>query len=144
MIWPKMRRFKQNKLWRDNAPAMMEKHGSVIHVKQLSDQEFDNELRLKLLEEAQEVKDAQSNNMLIEELADLYEVMDSLIALHKVDKEQVLSAQEHKRNERGGFMGRAYVTVADHPMGSYGEVYCLAAPEKYPEVTYDDEFNHGL
>lgn len=137
MTLPKMRRFKQNKLWRDNAPLMMEKHGSVIHLKQLNDQEFDNELRLKLLEEAQEVKDARSNNMLIEELADLYEVIDSLIALHKIDKEQILRAQETKRNERGGFMNRAYVSVADHPMGSYGEAYCLAAPEKYPEIAYD-------
>jgi predicted house-cleaning noncanonical NTP pyrophosphatase (MazG superfamily) len=89
----KMRRFKQNKLWRDNAPAMMEKHGSVIYLQQLSDQEFDHELRLKLLEEADEVKAAQSSKMLIEELADLYEVIDSLIALHKVDKEQVLRVQ---------------------------------------------------
>jgi predicted house-cleaning noncanonical NTP pyrophosphatase (MazG superfamily) len=134
---PKMRRFKQDKLWRDNAPRMMEKHGSIIHVKQLSDLEFDNELRLKLLEEAQEVKEAASKQELMQELADLYEVIDSLIALHKIDKEQVLHAQEQKRNDRGGFMGRAYVTVADHPVNSYGESYCLAAPEKYPEVAYE-------
>jgi predicted house-cleaning noncanonical NTP pyrophosphatase (MazG superfamily) len=139
MTLQKMRRFKQHKLWRDNLPAMMEKHGSVIHLKQLNDQEFDNELRLKLLEEAEEVKAAQSDKMLIEELADLYEVMDSLMALHNVDKGQVLRAQEQKRNEPGGFMGRAYVTVADHPINSYGEAYCLAAPEKYPEVVYEDE-----
>ncbi len=135
----KMRRFKQNKLWRDNAPVMMEKHGSVIHFKQLSDQEFDHELRSKLLEEADEVKAASSNKMLIEELADLYEVIDSLIALHKIDKDQILRAQEQKRDERGGFMGRAYITVADHPEGSFGVEYCLAAPEKYPEIAFEDD-----
>lgn len=139
MVLSKMRRFKQSKLWRDNAPAMLEEYGSVIHIKQLSNQEFDRELRIKLLEEAEEVKTAQSDQMLIEELADVYEVIDSLIALHKIDKEQVLYVQENKRNMRGGFMNRTYVTVADHPVGSYGETYCLAAPEKYPEIAFDDE-----
>lgn len=139
MTLQKMRRFKQNKLWRDSLPAMMKKHGSVIHIKQLNDQEFDNELRLKLLEEAEEVKTAQSDKMLIEELADLYEVIDSLIALHNIDKKEVLRVQEQKRSERGGFMGRAYVTVADHPEGSFGVEYCLAAPDKYPETAYEDE-----
>lgn len=132
------RRFKNNKLWRDNAPALMEKMGSVVHVKQLSDQEYDCELRIKLCEEAQEVQTAQSSIAVIEELADVYEVIDSLIALHKIDKEQILRAQKNKRDQRGGFMHRAYVTVVDHPVGSYGETYCLAAPEKYPEITFDD------
>jgi predicted house-cleaning noncanonical NTP pyrophosphatase (MazG superfamily) len=139
MTLQKMRSFKQHKLWRDNLPAMMEKRGSVIYIKQLDDQEFDHELRLKLLEEADEVKAAQSDKMLIEELADLYEVIDSLLALHKIDKKEVLRVQERKRNERGGFMARAYVTVADHPEGSFGVEYCLAAPEKYPEIAYEDD-----
>lgn len=130
-----MRKFKQEKLWRDKLPVIMqENHCSIIHSKQLNDAEFDRELRTKLLEEADEVNKASSTKELIEELADLYEVIDTMLDLHALDKEQVLLAQHKKRTERGGFMERTYVTVAEHPEGSFGEKYCLAAPDKYPEI----------
>lgn len=130
-----MRRFKQEKLWRDKLPEIMQKeYGSIIHIKPLNDQAFDNELRIKLFEEADEVKKASTTQSLIEELADLYEVIDTLLALHTIDKEHVLNAQRKKHEERGGFMQRSYVTVAEHKEGSYGVAYCLADPNKYPEI----------
>lgn len=130
----KMRVFKQEKLWRDKAPELMHKHGSIIHIKELNDNEFDHELRVKLLEEAEEVKAAQTTDTLVQELADLYEVIDTLAQLHGITKETIVAAQEKKRNDRGGFIGRTYVTVAEHPEGSFGVEYCLADPEKYPEI----------
>lgn len=130
----KMRIFKQEKLWRDKAPELMHKHGSVIHIKELNDVEFDHELRTKLLEEAAEVKAAQTTDELTQELADLYEVIDTLAQLHGISKETIFAAQEQKRTERGGFVGRTYVTVAEHPEGTFGVTYCLADPEKYPEI----------
>jgi predicted house-cleaning noncanonical NTP pyrophosphatase (MazG superfamily) len=67
-----MRTFLQKKLWRDKAIDMMEQnHGSKIHWRQLNDQEFNQQIRIKLLEEAEEVVAAQSRNELINELADL-------------------------------------------------------------------------
>lgn len=129
-----MRTFKQEKLWRDKLPELMHKQGSSIHLKPLDDNEFDQELRIKLLEEAAEVKAAQTTHDLTQELADVYEVIDTLAELHGITKEAILAAQEQKRNERGGFTGRTYVTVAEHPVGSFGEKYCLADPEKYPEI----------
>lgn len=42
-----------------------------------------------------------------------------------------------KHQERGGFEGRNFVTIAEHPTGSYCEKYCLNDPEKYPEITED-------
>ena len=50
-----MRKFIQNKLWRDKAPALMEQMGSVIHCKNLNKADYDEELRKKLIEEIQEV-----------------------------------------------------------------------------------------
>lgn len=131
-----MRIFKQNKLWRDNAPDMMEQnHGSRIHWRRLDDVEFDKEIRIKLLEEADEVVAAKTRDALIGELADLYEVIDAIADLHSISTEEILAAQTKKRDERGGFMGRRFVDVAEHPVGSFGERYCLADPEKYPEIT---------
>lgn len=130
----KMRIFKQNKLWRDNLPKKMAIHGSVVHITRLNDAEYDFQLRIKLQEEAEEVKSAQSTQDLIEEIADVYEVIDALIALHKIDKQAIIDAQTKKRLDRGGFEGRTFVTTAEHPEGSFGVHYCLADPEKYPEI----------
>lgn len=130
----KMRKFLQNKLWRDKAPHMMNVRGSIIHIKKLTDAEFDRELRVKLLEEASEVIVAKSREELMGELADVSEVIDAICALHAISKEEIQTIQTQKCNERGGFMERQYVTIAEHPEGSYGVEYCLAQPEKYPEI----------
>lgn len=130
----KFRYFIQNKLWRDKMPKEAEKHGSIIHTKQLTDQEFDHELRLKLIEEAKEAKSAEDKDELLSELADLYEVIDSLCALHSIEVHDIITTQIQKRGERGGFLGRNYVTIAEHPEDSYLTDYCLKDPAKYPEI----------
>lgn len=45
----KRRAFLQNKLWRDKAVEIMEAMGSIIHVRRLSDAEYDDQLKQKLL-----------------------------------------------------------------------------------------------
>lgn len=128
-------KFKQEKLWRDKLPAMMEaNYGSIIHIKPLNDTEYDQELRIKLQEETAEVVEAKSHKNLIEELADVCEVIDALCALHGISKEELEKVQSDKRELRGGFYERAFVTVAEHPAGSYGDLYCRAQPDKYPEI----------
>lgn len=131
----KMRKFLQNKLWRDKANEMMEQnHGSIIHWRRLDDSEFNEQLRLKLLEEADEVRLAKSKEDLIGELADVFEVLDNLCKLNNISKDEVVAAQAIKIAQRGGFGERKYVTIAEHPENSFGEKYCLADPNKYPEV----------
>ncbi len=129
-----MYKFQQNKLWRDKIPDMLSAHGSIVHVMPLSDEQYDAQLRIKLLEEADEVHAAKDLHALVEELADVYEVVDALCKLHNISQQQVRAIQAKKRHEKGGFEQRAYVTIAEHPAGSAGEIYCRAQPEKYPEV----------
>jgi len=129
-----MRKFIQNKLWRDKAPELMEQMGSIIHCKKLNNTEYDEELRKKLIEEIQEVVSAKNQKELTEELADIFEGIDALCALHGINKSEILKVQEEKKQKRGGFYERKYVTIAEHAEGSFGEKYCLAQPEKYPEV----------
>lgn len=134
-----MRKFRSEKLWRDKTIEMWEKHGSVIHWKRLDDAEYNNQLRLKLLEEAQEVSEAQSRQDLMSELADVFEVIDAICALHGFSRNDTRAAQEKKRAERGGFFERIFVTIVEPPEGSDFEKYCLAQPEKYPEISVDDK-----
>jgi predicted house-cleaning noncanonical NTP pyrophosphatase (MazG superfamily) len=129
-----MRKFQQNKLWRDNMVARVEQMGSTVHYVKLDDAAYDQQLRLKLKEEADEVARARDRKELVAELADVFEAIDALSALHGISKDEVLVLQTAKREDRGGFYDRLFVTVAEHPADSYLEKYCLAEPEKYPEV----------
>jgi len=129
-----MHKFLQNKLWRDKMPEIKRAAGSIVHTQELDDAEYALQLRIKLTEETAEVCVAQSKRELIEELADVLEVIDALCAMHKIAPEDVQEAQIKKREEKGGFYGRAFVTIAEHPAGSGGELYCRAQPDKYPEV----------
>ena len=97
------RKFKQEKLWRDKAVDLLEKMGSKIHWEKLSEEQFAEQLRIKLLEEAEEVCSAKSTEELIEELADLLEVISSFCELHDVTLQDIVELQTKKRNERGGF-----------------------------------------
>jgi len=130
-----MRTFQQNKLWRDIIVDLIEKDGSKIHWRRLNDVEFDQQLRIKLLEEAHEVVESKNRQELIEEIADVYEVIDSLAQLHQISPDEIRAVQTKKREERGGFSGRKFATIAEHPAGGLGETYCLANPAKYPEIT---------
>ena len=128
------RKFKQDKLWRDKAVEQLEQLGSKIHWTRLDKDLFAEQLRIKLLEEAEEVCKAKTKESLSEELADLLEVITSFCELHEITLQDITHLQHKKRQERGGFQGRKYVTVAEHPIGSFGEKYCLNDPDKYPEI----------
>ena len=130
-----MRKFKQNKLWRDKAVEMMEQQGSRIHWRTLDDENFLSELRLKLLEEAEEVASAKNRREMISELADLFEVIDTLVAANGIGKGEIIEVQLDKQKIRGGFRGKKFVEFAEHPIGSFGEQYCLLDFKKYPEIT---------
>jgi len=129
------RKFRQNKLWRDMAVDRLEEMGSKIHWTRLEGDQFVEQLKVKLLEEADEVCRAQTKEAVLEELADLLEVMTSFCELHEIALQDVVEIQGKKHQERGGFQGRKFVTVAEHPVGGFGEKYCLNDPEKYPEMT---------
>jgi predicted house-cleaning noncanonical NTP pyrophosphatase (MazG superfamily) len=71
----------------------------------MSEAEFSQALREKLLEEAREAASASSQD-LVGELADLQEVIDTLLAVYGISREAVLTEQRRKRVERGGFSQR--------------------------------------
>jgi predicted house-cleaning noncanonical NTP pyrophosphatase (MazG superfamily) len=69
------------------------------------EEEFRQALRIKLQEEAQEVAEA-SPDELATELADLYEVIETMMATYHIDPEIVRNVQIRRREERGGFTQR--------------------------------------
>lgn len=129
----KRRTFKQERLWRDGIVKKVQKEGAILHIKTLSDKEFDDALRRKLCEEGREVVHA-SQAELAEELGDVLEVIYLLCELHGIDTAELEKKRQDKRADRGSYTGRQYVTAVEYPEGSYGAQCCLAEPEEYPEI----------
>jgi predicted house-cleaning noncanonical NTP pyrophosphatase (MazG superfamily) len=128
------RTFKQNKLVRDKITEIMESKGSKLYAYKLNDQDFLKQLKLKLIEEASEVNRAQTEQEILEELADVLEIIHTLAKFHNISLENLEKAQENKRMLKGGYQERIFVTFAEHPKDSLQERYCLSDSDKYPEV----------
>jgi predicted house-cleaning noncanonical NTP pyrophosphatase (MazG superfamily) len=89
-----------NKLVRDRIPEIIQAAGQEYATEVMALEDYQQALREKLVEEAQEAADARD---LIGELADLYEVMDALIKVYGIDPDAIGAEQRRKRDERGGF-----------------------------------------
>lgn len=65
--------------------------------------EHETLLRMKLGEEVAEFLAAQSRAEMIEEMADIFEVLDTFMSRHKIYGSEVDARQVDKYRERGGF-----------------------------------------
>lgn len=98
-----------NKLVREHSvkrsyriPEIIEAAGRQCAIAQMTAGEYQQALREKLVEEAQEAAIALPDE-LIRELADLYEVVDALMVAYQIERSDVVREQEARRAERGGF-----------------------------------------
>ncbi|MDB6066846.1 MAG: hypothetical protein JWR26_3054 [Pedosphaera sp.] len=92
-----------NKLVRDNVPEIIRQRGESVKTALLDKESLVIALREKLIEEAYELLDAKDEQSVIEELADVKEVIDCLIQKLNVTVADVDTAQIKKRHDRGGF-----------------------------------------
>ncbi len=95
-----------NKLVRDNIPAIIRQHGDTCQTEIMTESEFQLALRQKIVEEAQEVMKTTAHSELVSELADLYEVVETLLQTNNITTDMLQTEQEHRRATRGGFMQR--------------------------------------
>lgn len=96
-------RQEYNKLVRDFIPEIIRQAGNQCEVAIMSETEFRQALREKLLEESQEVVSVKTNEDLLSELADLQEVLNTISQVYGISREDILREQRRKRDERGGF-----------------------------------------
>lgn len=98
------------KLVRDKIPEIIEKKlGQRPKTIAVNDGDFLIFLLKKAVEEAYELKNSENSGHAIEELADLMEVMEEVLAFYKTDLKTLRSVQKEKRKERGGFKKRLVV-----------------------------------
>jgi predicted house-cleaning noncanonical NTP pyrophosphatase (MazG superfamily) len=105
-------RKEYNKLVRDRIPDIIRQDGRKCQAMTIPEREYRQALLEKLIEEAQETAAASPQEM-VAELADLYEVIDTIMAVYEIDRESVLQEQERKRTERGSFEQRIRLLSTD-------------------------------
>ena len=99
-------RIEYDKLVRDNMPHIIEDDGGDFEVRTYTHADFSRALLAKLVEEANEAASTTDPDDLISELADVFEVIDAIMADRAISPESVLYRKVARRKERGGFTER--------------------------------------
>ncbi|WP_018923439.1 nucleoside triphosphate pyrophosphohydrolase [Salsuginibacillus kocurii] len=105
-----------NKLVRDKIPEVIGASGKDYELQVLDRMSYMKEAQKKLLEEAEEYREAskESNEVAIEELADLLELIYALAEEHGATPAELEHVRKEKEEQRGGFSERLYlVSVED-------------------------------
>jgi predicted house-cleaning noncanonical NTP pyrophosphatase (MazG superfamily) len=97
-----------HKLIRDRIGEIIVKEGRIPVLRTLDKDEYIVELKKKLLEEVQEFLSSQ-NESVIEEMADVYEVLEHLQEVFGIDEEDLLVVKAKKAQIRGKFKKRLFL-----------------------------------
>lgn len=95
--------MKYNKLVRDKIPQIIEDRGTTPITYIADDEEYWERLKAKLQEEVDEVLE---DTNVIEELADVLEVVNAILAFKGVTFEELEQIRLKKNEERGGFKNK--------------------------------------
>lgn len=97
-----------NKLIRDCIPEIIENDHKTCATRILNDEEYLKCLKSKLLEECNEVIDAEGEDIK-KEIADVLEVLEALENTLHIDHQEVLSIKEKKARSNGAFDKKIYL-----------------------------------
>lgn len=108
-----MKMKEYHKLIRDRIVEAIEKDGRKAMVRTLDEKEFREELKKKLVEEVSELINAQGDSV-IDEMADVYEVLEHLLEVYGIREEDLLIAKAKKAQIKGKFRKKIFlVSVED-------------------------------
>ena len=100
-------KYTYNKLVRDKIPENIDSmEGRKANWRIMDDEEYIKELNKKLLEEVHEF--IEEND--VEELADIMEVIQSIMRAKNISYEELKKVQALKREQKGGFNDRVSLT----------------------------------
>ena len=133
--------LKFEKLIRDNNPQTIRNSGGDIVGYVLPKDDFIHHLKLKLVEEANEVLEAKNINEEIDEIGDVLEVLYALIKQRNIKKRLIKKSRKKKIKFRGKFNNGFYCNYVCFPKDIYEDwMY------KYEDITQqliDDKENNG-
>jgi len=94
--------IRYNKLVRDKIPERIRSRGQIAVTHIADDAEYERKLKEKLREEVEEFDKSGS----LEELADIVEVLEAILAHHGWSWEELHALKQKKAEERGKFQKR--------------------------------------
>lgn len=127
-------KFRTNILVRDKMVEKMESEGILVDYKKLNEKDYENALREKVIEEAQEVASEKNRERLIYELADLLEVAQTLADTLEITTSEILDARKKKREKSGGFTKKHFTNFVEIENDNPAIEYYLKRPKKYPKI----------
>lgn len=102
--------YTYNKLVRDKIPQNIDGiEGRKATYRVMDDREYIKELNKKLLEESNEFIEAND----VEELADVMEVIESIMRVKNIKWEEVRKIQDKKRDKKGSFNDKIYLEYVE-------------------------------
>lgn len=104
-----MSKIPYNKLVRDKIPQIIAASGKKAQTSILDDTRYTGALKNKMVEEAHELVEAQSRTDVLNELADLDELIRATAAHHGISSAELKQARLHKFAERGGFQQKIFL-----------------------------------
>lgn len=110
-----------DKLVRDLIPARIESGGEAAATREVGETEYALRLKMKVVEEALELASARDRESLLDEAADVMEVVRTLAAAEDASIEDVLEIADRKRTERGGFDKKVVLIGTVEPPLGHGE-----------------------
>jgi len=128
-----MAKFILNKLIRDKLRGEYEKMNQKAKYRTLSQTEFAEALKQKLIEEANEinVSDRQS---IIGEVADVYQVLEDMLAANNISVEEVQNTKNAKFAKKGGFAEGTYIETLELFDNDDWNDYYRKHPDLYKEI----------
>ncbi len=108
-----MARQQYQKLIRDKIPQIIKDDNAQPKVRELNSKEFISALKDKVLEEAQELKDTKNKKELLNELADLLQLITTLAKNHNFSLDKVEKKMLQKAKERGAFQKKLFLEYTD-------------------------------
>jgi predicted house-cleaning noncanonical NTP pyrophosphatase (MazG superfamily) len=100
---------KYNKVVRDKIPEKIRLNGGKPKYRVLSVEEFRKAIKAKLLEEVNELLNATTRDDMVEELADIMEVLGWVCKAEEITEYEVITMQHNKYLQNGGFFGRIFL-----------------------------------
>ncbi len=100
------------KLVRDGIPDIIRENGELPTTRVMDSDEYRRELLYKLIEEAEEARQAgydPSSEQFRAELADLQEVFNAVLAEFDITADDIERVRAERVAERGGFAGRIFL-----------------------------------
>ena len=127
-------KFKHDILVRNNRIEQMQAEGCKIKYRVLTDEEYIQCLRQKLIEEATETSTEENINELKKEMSDVLEVVENLANAIGSNLEEILEYKKVKQNKIDSFDKKYFIEYLELEENNPKIKYFLDRPNKYPVI----------